>query len=372
MALTDVAATRMPPLARSPSRHFGMRARPPLLVPVTTPKPPHPIKDAARRHWAQMQALVLRLRIAFPLPSIPGIWPTLQVPRLPQLRFPQLRLRSVLHFLDQFRPSLRSRPDRSRKAALYALLYADLRHTLPRLLAYMGALAMLAGGPVYLLRAAPVAAAIEPAQRPEWTAVSKPFPAFALSMPELASAGTNYEVRRHSEGGGRKDIRSWGDVGIDGPHFTLEIYRPGSEFIRFSDAPHEIAVRTEERVAVRNIRSAEPVESKFGPIPAVGFSDKPDGSRRCIGFVRDFEHPRMQIAGWYCAAGAEEVERGMVSCALDRLTLLAGGNDAKLGELFARAELKRHFCGQRSVLLTPTPKLSPAPAATLRGGLSAR
>jgi hypothetical protein len=308
---------------------------------------------------------MLRLRTAFPLPPVPRLW-------LQQFRLPQLRLQSVLHFLDQFRPSLRSRPDWSRKAALYALLYADLRHTLPRLLAYVGAVAMLAGGAIHLFRSAPVAAAIEPASRAEWTAISKPFPAFALSMPELASAGTNYEVRRHSDGGGRKDILSWGDAGISGPHFTLEIYRPGTEFIRFSDAPHELAARTEERVPVRNIHSAEPVESKFGPIPAVAFSDKPDGSRPCIGFVRDFERPRMQIAGWYCAAGTEDEERGMVSCALDRLTLLAGGNDAKLGELFARAELKRHFCGQRSVLLTPTPKLSPAPAATLRGGLSAR
>ena len=46
----------------------------------------------------------------------------------------------------------------------------------------------------------------------------------------------------------------------------------------------------------------------------------------------------------------------MIACALDRLTLAAGGGDPKLAALFARAELKRSFCGQQSVFLAATPK----------------
>jgi hypothetical protein len=33
-----------------------------------------------------------------------------------------------------------------------------------------------------------------------------------------------------------------------------------------------------------------------------------------------------------------------VACALDRLTMLSAGNDPRLAELFARAELKRAGC----------------------------
>jgi len=45
-----------------------------------------------------------------------------------------------------------------------------------------------------------------------------------------------------------------------------------------------------------------------------------------------------------------------LSCPLDRLTLLAAGNDSKVGALFAQAELRRNFCGQRNILMAPTPK----------------
>jgi len=333
MAITDVAAPRMPPLTPPASRNFGMRQRPPSPAPATplSPSQQHP----AERLVTLAQDLLDR----------------------------------GTAFVRRLRPSRAT----AKRAAIYALLYADFRHTFPRLVAYVGALALLAGGAVQIFRAAPVAAGIEPAPRPEWTTVSKPFPAFSLAMPELISAGTNYEIRRHSTGGGRKEILSWGELGGDGPNLVVEIYRPGTEFTRFGNAALEIASRTEEQVAPADIRPAETIESKFGPIPAVEFGTKSGASRQCLGFVRDFDRPRMQLAGWYCAAASEQLEHGTVSCALDRLTLLAAGSDAKLGELFARAELKRNFCGQRSVLIAPTPKLGPAASQPpLRGRLSAR
>jgi hypothetical protein len=53
----------------------------------------------------------------------------------------------------------------------------------------------------------------------------------------------------------------------------------------------------------------------------------------------------MQISGWFCQVGPAQIARSLVVCALDRLTLLTSGNDPKVAELFARAELKRGFCG---------------------------
>ena len=55
----------------------------------------------------------------------------------------------------------------------------------------------------------------------------------------------------------------------------------------------------------------------------------------------------------------ELVDHGMVACALDRLSLVSRRAASRgLRTLFARAELRRTFCGQRTVFLAATPKLT--------------
>jgi hypothetical protein len=82
----------------------------------------------------------------------------------------------------------------------------------------------------------------------------------------------------------------------------------------------------------------------------------------------------MQIAGWYCSAGREVVDRTAVACLLDRLTLVNG--DAKLAEMFARAEVKRTFCGQRNPILAATPereeRIAPHQPSKLKSALRGR
>ena len=69
----------------------------------------------------------------------------------------------------------------------------------------------------------------------------------------------------------------------------------------------------------------------------------------CVGFVRNFNAPRLQIAGLSCNMDTI-VDRAALSCILDRLTLLSSGSDRKVAEVFARAEVNRKFCGQRDPL----------------------
>jgi hypothetical protein len=281
------------------------------------------------------------------------------------------RLKSVaLRLLERRRTA----GEGSEKVRVRALLFSEFRDTFPRLLAYVAVLALLGWGTAEFFRAAPVAAAVEPVSRPEWIAVTKPLPAFALSMPELAEAEFSYDIRRHSLGG-RKDVLTWGELSGAGPHLMVEIYRPGTEFTRFADTAREIAARIDGVVAAKNIKPADALESKFGSMPLVEFTAASDGPRQCLGFARPFEHPRLQVIGWYCTSGPELIEHSVLTCALDRLTLLNAGSDTKVGELFARAELKRNFCGQRSLLLAATPKRAapaPVPETKLRGRLLAR
>ena len=72
--------------------------------------------------------------------------------------------------------------------------------------------------------------------------------------------------------------------------------------------------------------------------------------------MRDYDDPRLQLSGWFCQGGADFIERSMLACALDRLTLLSAGSEPKVGALFAQAELNRSFCGQRNPILAATPK----------------
>jgi hypothetical protein len=258
----------------------------------------------------------------------------------------------------------------------------DIRATLVRLLAYMGGLAVLAVAAVSLFAApADIVAALgsASAQRPAWGTVERPYPAFELLMPELAGSTYNYAIQRRAKDGARKDMLSWGELADAGPqagpYVMVEIYRPATASDRFLDASSEIATRIVDYAVTDDVKPDGQVDSKFGPVPLVDFAVAPhEQGRRCLGFARTFDQPAMQIAGWYCSAGHEVVDRAMVACLLDRLTLVNG--DAKLAEMFARAEVKRTFCGQRNPILAATPereeRIAPQQPGKLRSALRGR
>ena len=192
---------------------------------------------------------------------------------------------------------------------------------------------------------------------PEWIDVIKPIPAFALSIPELASE-PQYAIRRHASGGGRRDIIAFGDAAAQEATATVEIYRPGAE----ADQPGESA--PELRLSVPVVQRM--LDTKFGLAAIEPFTDRgaqgaqgaegAQGERGCLRVTRAFDDPRLVIRAQFCNPGPELVDRHMVACALDRLTLISAAGDPKLIALFARAELKRNFCGQNSVFLAATPR----------------
>jgi hypothetical protein len=251
----------------------------------------------------------------------------------------------------------------------------DIRATFVRLLAYMGGLAALAVAAASFFAApADIVAALgsASAQRPAWSTVERPYPAFELLMPELIGSTYNYAIQRRAKDGARKDMLRWGEPADAGPYIMVEIYRPAVAGDRFLDASSEIATRIVDYAVTDDVKSDGQIDSKFGPVALIDFAVAPQGhERRCLGFARPFNQPAMQIAGWYCSAGHEVVDRAMVGCLLDRLTLVNG--DAKLAEMFARAEVKRTFCGQRNPILAATPEREEQSAklkSALRGRLS--
>ena len=206
-------------------------------------------------------------------------------------------------------------------------LTGEIQATAVRLLAYICGIAGLAVLPAEIFRSAPVIAAIEPVDRPEWVTIERPAPAFEAHLPELAEEA-RYVIRRHARGGGRKDIISFGEPGRSVRYVMLEIYRPGTSSRIFCDPASEIAC-----ARARSARPA-PCAFHFRSKPSSG-ARRPSTSRsgsfgggHCVGFVRDFNLPQLQISGISCNMDTI-VDRSAVSCMLDRLTLLSSGSDQR-------------------------------------------
>jgi hypothetical protein len=231
----------------------------------------------------------------------------------------------------------------------------DLSDAFVRWLAYLCGVVVLSVAAAHVFQSRPARNASSPEQRPEWVEIEKPFPAFALAIPEAADAPAHYAIRRNRQGGGRKDILTLGEPDGADPYLQVEIYRPGREISRFAAPAATIAADAANLGPVNLRPSAEPLVSKFGPLTIVTFTTSKGLSRQCLGFVRAYDDPMLQLSGWFCRGG-ELIERATLSCALDRLTLLAAGSEPKIGALFAKAELRRSFCGQRDPILASTPK----------------
>jgi hypothetical protein len=232
----------------------------------------------------------------------------------------------------------------------------ELPSSLVRLLAYLGAVTLLSIAAARVSRSPEVISNITPVHHSEWLEIERPFPAFALSIPEAADVPAHYAIHRHAQGGGRKDILSLGESDSVAPYLQVEIYRPGSEIVQFADPKAEIIDGAAALGPTKFRRADKPLASKFGPLTVISFATSKGTPRSCLAFVRAYSDPRLQISGWFCQGGSEFIQQSTLACALDRLTLLAAGSEPKVGTLFARAELNRSYCGQRDPILAATPK----------------
>lgn len=231
----------------------------------------------------------------------------------------------------------------------------ELPAALVRILAYVGGLAALSIFAAQVFQSPPVMDAITPTHASPWIEIERPFPAFALTIPEAVDVPSHYAIRRHAQGGGRKDILELGGPDSAAPYLQVEIYRPGSETRRFAE-PQAAIAESAAALGPTDMRNEETLSSKFGPLSIVTFDTAKGTPRRCLGFVHAYDEPRLQLSGWFCQGGSDFIERSTLACALDRLSLLSAGSEPKVGALFAQIELTRSFCGQRDTIMAPTPK----------------
>jgi hypothetical protein len=238
---------------------------------------------------------------------------------------------------------------------------------LARLLAYLGTLALLILVGIHLWGQLPPGEAGAQAAKPGWSQALRSHPAFAVSQIDIHDKSDGYEIFRHPEGG-RKDVLRWAvrdGKPSEKPVAELEIYRPGGEFNPSDAALAQIATRIEPSGG-RELETAGVIDSKFGNVMLLRPVGHADDARTCLGFVKRIDEPNLQISGWSCQGETIPARRAAIGCILNRLVLLTAGNDPKLAELFARAELKRGSC---AVSATSGDWLTSADNPRLRGTL---
>ena len=172
----------------------------------------------------------------------------------------------------------------------------------------------------------------------------------------------SYEILRHPEGG-RKDILRWA-AGGEKPFVELEIYRPGGELTELGPAIAEIADRMDPGGAHES-EAAGVIDSKFGTVTLLRPAG---GAPACLGFMTHLDQPDLRISGWSCQGDTLPARRAAVGCILNRLPLLNAGNEPKLAELFARAELKRGSCAAAPASTDAASWVTDSENPRLRGG----
>lgn len=212
--------------------------------------------------------------------------------------------------------------------------------TLARLFAYLMTLALMAICGIALWEQLPAVTAMETAPK-TWTQAGRTTPAFAVSQLVFPGKTETYEILRHPEGG-RKDVFRWSGIGGT-PVAELEIYRPGEEIDQVGSAAGYLAARMDP-AGPRELEAAGIIDSKFGAVTLFRRVGGTEAARACLRFYRHVDEPKFRLSGWSCLGEDLPARRAAIGCMLNRLVLLTAGNDTKLAELFAHAEVRRSDC----------------------------
>jgi hypothetical protein len=92
------------------------------------------------------------------------------------------------------------------------------------------------------------------------------------------------------------------------------------------------------------LEAAGIIDSKFGAVTLFRRVGGAEAARSCLRFFKHIDEPKFRLSGWSCLGEDLPARRTAIGCVLNRLILLTAGNDTKLTELFAHAEVRRSDC----------------------------
>jgi hypothetical protein len=197
--------------------------------------------------------------------------------------------------------------------------------------------------------AAPVREA-PPLASPVWLDISKPLQIYGLAAPQLAREKFAYAARRHSTGGGREDLLTFGEFAGKKWFFRLSAYRHGQEWA--AEAPFfvDMARRAAPLGLSLDHATLERAEkTRFGDLETaeLTLSENTFARGNCRGFRLVRAEPGLTLAGLACAPGAEPLSAPDLACLVGRLDLLAAGADRPLRDFFGAAQARgTRGCGE--------------------------
>ena len=234
--------------------------------------------------------------------------------------------------------------------ALFTLGYRALRIARRRRLevALVGGLVgvLAVGSFISAVEAPPAPELIKPAPAGVWMDVTRPLAMFSFDSPEFAPAPAVYAMRRHTTGGGREDILTFGDFAGDGAWLRLTIHQVGEE----GAADQSLFVETARRasaagLALDNLSNPAALPTRFGVAEWADarLSAAAGGATRenCAAFRFGESRPALRVNGLACGPAGQAYNRSQLSCLVGRIDLIAAGGDEKLQKFFARSELAR-------------------------------
>ena len=258
-----------------------------------------------------------------------------------------------------------SSQNRARIRPALASFVDEVCGTLARLCAYLMTLALMAICGIALWQHLREVPAMETSPK-TWSQAGRIAPAFAVSQLIFPGKTETYEVFRHPEGG-RKDVFRWSGIG-GAPVAELELYRPGEEIDQVGSAAGYLAARMDP-AGPRELEAAGIIDSKFGAVTLFRRVGGTEPARACLRFYRQVDEPKFRLSGWSCLGEDLPARRTAIGCMLNRLILLTAGNDLRLAEIFAHAELRRTDCAVTAVPALSADWLTGSDNPRLRGAL---
>jgi hypothetical protein len=179
-----------------------------------------------------------------------------------------------------------------------------------------------------------------PSPAPVWLDISKPLRLYDLSAPQLAHEKFAYEARRHSTGGGREDLLTFGEFAGRKWFLRLSVYRHGEE--KTADAPFFVDMARRAAplgLSLDHAKLERGEKTRFGDLETaeLTLSEKSLSRENCRGFRLVRVSPGLTLAGLACAPGAEALSAPDLACLVDRLDLLIAGADRPLRDFFGAA-----------------------------------
>jgi hypothetical protein len=181
------------------------------------------------------------------------------------------------------------------------------------------------------------------AQRAVWLEIPKPLRLYDLAAPSLAREKRLYAARRHTTGGGREDVLTFGEFDGAGPFFRLSVYRHGTE--KTADAAFfvDMARRAAQLgLSLGRADVAQTQATRFGDFETAALTMTEGGVTReaCRGFRFSAAQLGLTIAGFSCGADDDAVSGGALACLVNRLDLITSGEDRALRDFFGAAQTR--------------------------------